>query len=262
MEILSIERYPVSGPDGPRAVLEIERDVTELKQFQAHLVHQEKMAALGTLAAGLAHEIGNPLASLSSELQLLVLDPSGAKEALPVLQDQVRRMGGLLRELVELGQAPSDQMDRFDAMDVVDDVLRLVRHGARERGVELVRVAPDQPVTVCSSRDRLVQVLLNLALNGVDAVASGGRVMLAVRASAKGVRFVVSDDGAGLPPQRDQLFEPFFTTKPVGEGTGLGLFVVDRIVDSLSGTIRAEQGVDRGAVFTVELPDCCCENNK
>lgn len=257
-EILSVERYPVPGPDGPRAVLEIERDVTELKQFQARLVHQEKMAALGTLAAGLAHEIGNPLASLSSELQLLALDSSGAQDALPVLQDQVRRMGGLLRELVELGRTPSDRRERFDAMDVVDDVLRLVRHGARDNHVELVRVDPTEALSMCSSRDRLVQVLLNLALNAVDALEDGGRVTFEVRRSGDDVEFVVSDDGPGLPDQHERLFEPFFTTKSVGQGTGLGLFVVDRIVSSLSGTIRAENGPDGGAVFTITFPDCSC----
>ncbi len=254
-EILSVERYPIPGPDGPRAVLEIERDVTALKQFQAHLVHQEKMAALGTLAAGLAHEIGNPLASLSSELQLLAMNPAGAEEALPVLQDQVRRMGGLLRELVELGRTPSDHRRQLDAMDVVDDVLRLVRHGARDRGVELIRIEPAAPVWICSSRDRLVQVLLNLALNAVDAVEPGGHVTFAVEHVDNAVRFIVSDDGSGLPEATDQLFEPFFTTKPVGQGTGLGLFVADRIVSSLAGTISADDGPDGGAVFTVTFPD-------
>ena len=257
-EILSVERYPVPGPNGPRAVLEIERDVTELKQFQAHLVHQEKMAALGTLAAGLAHEIGNPLASLSSELQLLAMEPEGARKALPILQDQVRRMGGLLRELVDLGRAPADLRERFRATDVVDDVLRLVRHGARDQGVELVKIEPTEPLWICSSRDRLVQVLLNLALNAVDALQVGGCVTFAVQAAGDGLRFVVSDDGPGLPEQREQLFEPFFTTKPVGEGTGLGLFVVDRIVNALSGTVTAENGPDGGAIFTVAFPDCSC----
>jgi len=256
-EILSVERYPVPGPDGSTALLEIERDVTASKQLQAHLVHQEKMAALGTLAAGLAHEIGNPLASLSSELELLEMEPDSVGEALPVLRDQARRMGVLVRELVDLGRAPPDQRARFDAAEVLDDVARLLRHSARERGVSLSVEAAD--VTVCSNRDRLVQVLLNLGLNAVDASPEAGTVRIRCEGDGERAVFRVFDDGDGLPDDTSALFEPFFTTKAVGQGTGLGLFVVDRLVTALGGTITAENHETGGAVFAVELPDCACE---
>jgi signal transduction histidine kinase len=252
-EILSVERYPVPGPDGPTALLEIERDVTASKQLQAHLVHQEKMAALGTLAAGLAHEIGNPLASLSSELELLALEPDGVGDALPVLRDQVRRMGVLVRELVDLGRAPSDRRARIEAPELIEDVVRLLRHSAREHGVSLAVDA--EAVTLCSSRDRLVQVLLNLGLNAVDASSQGSTVYLGCRREGARVVFTVADEGEGLPDDTSALFEPFYTTKPVGQGTGLGLFVVDRLVTALGGTIRAETREGGGAAFTVALPD-------
>jgi len=253
VEILAVERYSVPGPDGAPALLEIERDVTALKQFQAHLVHQEKMAALGTLAAGLAHEIGNPLASLSSELQLLALQPDDVETALPVLRDQVRRMGDLVRELVDLGRAPADRRVRLAADEVIDDVLRLVRHSARDRGVTLEKAA-DGDLQLVSSRDRLVQVLLNLALNAVDASPEGGSVRLVCEADEAVVRYRVQDEGDGLPPDPSGLFEPFVTTKPVGEGSGLGLFVVDRLVTALGGEVQARPRCGGGAEFVVELP--------
>ncbi|MEZ4321805.1 MAG: ATP-binding protein [Myxococcota bacterium] len=254
-EILAVERYPVPGPDGP-TLLEIERDVTASKQIQAHLVHQEKMAALGTLAAGLAHEIGNPLACLSSELELLELEPATVSEALPVLRDQARRMGVLLRELVDLGRTPSDQRGRFQASELLDDVARLLRHSARDRRVSL-SVEADE-VVVCSNRDRLVQVLLNLGLNAVDASPEGSTVRIRCRPDGERVVFTVADEGDGLPGDTSALFEPFFTTKPVGQGTGLGLFVVDRLVTALGGRITAENLESGGAVFTVDLPGCAC----
>jgi signal transduction histidine kinase len=255
-EILAVERFPVPGPDGPTALLEIERDITASKQLQAHLVHQEKMAALGTLAAGLAHEIGNPLASLSSELELLAMDPGSVDDALPVLRDQARRMAVLVRELVDLGRAPTDHHARFATKELLADVARLLRHSAREKVVSLS--IEDDGATLCSSRDRLVQVLLNLGLNAVDASPEGGTVEIRARAVGEGVLFTVSDQGHGLPDDTGAMFEPFFTTKPVGKGTGLGLFVVDRLVTALGGTIRADDNDRGGAVFTVELPDCAC----
>jgi signal transduction histidine kinase len=168
-------------------------------------------------------------------------------------------MGVLLRELVDLGRAPSDQRMQFSAGEALDDVARLLRHSAREHGVTLT-CEPDE-VTVCSSRDRVVQILLNLGLNAVDACAEGGSVHISCRADGDRVRFLVSDTGEGLPTDTSALFEPFFTTKPVGKGTGLGLFVVDRLVSSLGGSIWAENRPEGGATFTVDLPDCGCGSN-
>ncbi len=252
-EILQVDRYPIPGPDGPVALLEIERDITRSKQIQARLIHQEKMAALGTLAAGLAHEIGNPLASLSSELELLAMDPEGMEDALPVMQDQVRRMKALLRELVDRGRPPQEDVRRFEVRVLLDDVLRLLRHTARERKVRLETHFPEG-LTAVGSRDRLLQILLNLGLNAIDASPPDATVEMGCTPIEDGVRFWIADRGPGLPDDPSVLFEPFYTTKPVGQGTGLGLFVVHRLVTALRGRIEATNRAGGGARFTVEIP--------
>jgi C4-dicarboxylate-specific signal transduction histidine kinase len=251
--ILAVEAYPLPTGD---AVVEIARDITERTQLQARLMHQEKMASLGTLAAGLAHEIGNPLASMSSELEMLerMWDPDEARASLPVLRDQVRRMSSMLRELVEYGRRPSDEIAAFAARTVLDDVARLLRHDPRSRGVTVhIDDAATRPVH--SSRDRLLQVLVNLGLNALDALDGTGTLTLSAHDHDGGVRFAVVDDGPGVPAElRTQVFDPFFTTKPPGRGAGLGLFVSERIVQRLGGRLELTDAEPRGAAFSVVLP--------
>lgn len=256
-EVLVVDRYPIGTGDGG-AVVEISRDVTALRTMQSQLVHQEKMASLGTLSAGLAHEIGNPLASMSSELELMerFWDPSEARASVPVLRDQVRRMSVLLRELVEFGRAPSDTLEPVDPDAVLDAVLRLLRHDPRVRGVRLERGPAWTGGAVHTNRDRVVQVLLNLGLNALDAVAGEGQVAFAVAPGEDGgVVFRVEDDGPGVPPDvARRVFDPFFTTKAPGRGTGLGLFVSTRVVEALGGQLRLVETPDPGARFELALP--------
>ena len=258
-EILSVDTYPLPGGE---AVVEISRDVSELKRIQAQLMHQEKMAALGTLAAGMAHEIGNPLASMSSELEVLerMWDPEEARSSLPVLRDQVRRMSKLLRELVEFGRRPVEEAATFDPAVLLHDVARLLRHDPRGEGVEVQVDATEGVEVLCSSRDRLMQVFVNLGINALDALDGSGRVVYRLAAGSPGtVRLEVADDGPGLPDEvARQVFDPFFTTKPPGQGTGLGLFVSERIVESLGGHLELESSSE-GTVFAVTLPDCNCQ---
>ena len=262
-EILAVDVYPLPGDDGQlRGVVEIARDITDLRRLQARLMQQEKLASLGTLAAGLAHEIGNPLASMSSELELLerMWDPEEARASLPVLRDQVRRISGLLRELVDYGRAPVDTNDTVEPGEVVRDVVRLLRHDPRARGVEL-SIASDPDVgCICTNRDRLVQVLVNLGLNALDALEGGGHLRFELgKEPAGGLRIEVVDDGPGVPEDVSrQVFDPFFTTKPPGKGTGLGLFVSERIVLGLGGRLELLQREGQGARFAVLLPSCGC----
>lgn len=264
-EILACETLPLTGQEkSPHAVLVSATDVTEVTRMRTRLAHQEKMAAVGTLAAGLAHEIGNPLASLSSELEMLerAWDPDDARDALPVLRDQIRRMSGLLRELVDFGRPVSDVVASVDVGTLLSDVVRLLGHDPRARGVALEQVLDGDPGELVTSRDRLLQVLLNLGLNALDAVDGEGRVRFSARPDPLGgVRIEVSDTGPGLPDEvAGQAFDPFFTTKAPGVGTGLGLFVSERIVEGLGGRIEL-RSTTRGATFAVILPRAPAESS-
>ena len=262
-EVMSVETIPLFSATGePQAVIELARDVTALKQLQARLAHQEKMSALGVLAAGLAHEIGNPLASMSSELEMLELvwEPDEARASVPVLREQVRRISGLLRELVDFGRAPRDDPHTLDPGAVIDDVLRLLKHDPRSRGVTLRKTVEPGEFSLCTNRDRLVQVLLNLGLNALDAMEGEGDLDFRVVYDPGGeVSLEVQDTGPGMRADvAERIFEPFYTTKPQGQGTGLGLFVSERIVDKLGGRIELRSHEGGGATFAVLLPICSC----
>ena len=235
----------------------VEARTAELQRAHARLAHQEKVAALGTLAAGLAHEIGNPLASMSSELEMLerVWDPDDARSALPVLREQVGRMARLLRELVDLGRPPSQETSAVDARALLDEVARLLRHDPRSKGI-LVTVDGDVLPPVHTQRDGLLQVLVNLGLNALDALSGqqGGRVALSVHGDEQWCIIDVWDNGPGLPPdEAGRVFDPFFTTKAPGQGTGLGLFVSTRIMQQLNGRLE-HLFDDSGTRFRVTLP--------
>lgn len=255
-EILAVECFPVPTHTGPAsAVIQVLRDITEQKRLQAQAAHQEKMVALGQLAAGLAHEIGNPLASMSSELQLMELEGRSHdhSESLEVLRAQVERVTRLLRDLSEL-HGQSQVVEPVRMSEVVDQVLRLLKHDTRSRGVSLQR-SVDPEAEVVGSRDALVQILLNLCINALDALAGRGSLEVSVACEPGTVVLRVSDDGPGVPEGlRERVLEPFFTTKPPGLGTGLGLFVTRRLVRDLGGTIQVGPSAAGGTCVEVGLP--------
>ncbi|MBI5510204.1 MAG: HAMP domain-containing protein [Deltaproteobacteria bacterium] len=258
-EILQVETYPVSRAAGRiESVVEIARVITAEKQGQATLVHHERMAAFGLLAAGVAHEIGNPLAAIQSQLKLAgeVTDPQRIRQTLDVVEKEVVRMSALLRDLVDFTRRRRDELARVSVNDVVTDVVRLLSHDPRARRVQIRKqLAPDLP-GVRAKEDRVVQVLLNLGINALDAMPDGGELGFETAAERGAVVVRVTDSGGGIPQAlQSRLFEPFFTTKGPKRGTGLGLFVSRAIVEGeLAGRLQLEASSDEGTVFVVRLP--------
>ncbi|MGK4008613.1 HAMP domain-containing sensor histidine kinase [Sorangium sp. So ce1036] len=250
-------------------IAEVERYATDLKSAQERLVRSERLASVGRLAAGLAHEIGNPIAAVLGFQELLLaggLTKAEERDFLERMKRETERIHKILRDLLDFARpaargarAPggAGQEPTGSVAEALEDVVSLVAPQKVFRGVELARdVAPDVP-PVPLSHERLVQVLLNLLLNAADAVPrAGGRITVrAARGAGGGARIEVEDNGPGIAEEvRDTLFEPFITTKEVGEGTGLGLAVCRGLVEAAGGSIGVERGADGGARFVVLLP--------
>jgi signal transduction histidine kinase len=227
----------------------------ELQEAQAHLLHQEKMAAFGLLAAGIAHEVGNPLTSISSMVQILQRRESDeyTLHKLGLVSGQLQRIRGTLRELVEFSRPASGTRTRVALGDILEEALGIAKYYKRTRGRI---VAPELPADLPSLqgvRDQLVQVFLNLVLNAIDATAHDGRIELAVRRCHGAIEVTIRDNGHGIAPEHaSRLFQPYFTTKK--HGTGLGLFVTRQMLTEHGGTVEFESGPGSGTTFRVRLP--------
>ncbi len=245
-----------------RKVDALERATDELKRAQGTLVRSERLASVGRLAAGLAHEIGNPISAMMGLQDLLLaggLDADEQRDFLERMKRETERIHRVLRQLLDFARpgARSDDADAAPAgcvADAVDDACALVRPQKIFRDVQLdTEVEPGLPL-VAMSREQLVQVLLNLLMNAGDASGGRGRVLVRAVRHAEVVRIEVQDDGPGIRVDiRDRLFEPFVTTKDVGTGTGLGLAVCRGLVEAAGGSINVEHP-DIGARFVIDLP--------
>jgi len=241
---------------------EVEQATLRLREAQDRLIRSERLASVGRLAAGLAHEVGNPIAALLGFEDLLLeggLDAAEQRDFLQRMRKETERINGILRDLLQFARPGEPQpmlgVAHGDIACAVTDTLALVAPQKAMRDVELdIDIALELP-SVALSDEQLVQLVLNLVLNAVDALAGGGRVRIAARLSAVGVELSVEDDGPGVAASvRDRLFEPFVTTKEVGKGTGLGLAVCRGLVEAVGGSIALDLDFSAGARFVVQLP--------
>lgn len=222
----------------------------ELTRAQDALVRSERLASVGRLAAGLAHELGNPLAAVRGYVEILGggdLEPVQAEELIQRAQVEVERMHGLLRNLLDFARAEAPQIAHVDLGEVMAEAALTVRHQPAFRGVRLeVEAGPDAAIQADAAR--LHQVLVNLLLNAGEAGAR--TVHLWARRDGEGVVLACEDDGAGIAPEvLPRIFDPFFTTRPPGKGTGLGLAISQRLVEQLGGRIEVDSRPGHGATF-------------
>ncbi|MFO0742497.1 MAG: ATP-binding protein [Labilithrix sp.] len=253
-EVERISMTPKSARD--RFEIEVGRDVTDAKNLEAQVRHQEKMASLGVLTAGFAHDLGNPLASLSTELELLEgEDDVGAfREALGVLRRHVTRMSRTLREMVDFARRRRDEVTSVSIAAAVEDSARLVCRDARWSRVALVVDVPPDVPHVWMVEDHLVLVLVNLMLNAADAMPDGGTLRVTARGDGDTALLSVSDTGYGMTEDvRARAKAPLFTTKGM-RGTGLGLAVCDRTVRAIGGTLDVESAPGKGTDVRIRLP--------
>jgi two-component system, NtrC family, sensor histidine kinase HydH len=249
---------PVRQPDGQVYLLELVADVTEQARLRERLSEAERLAAAGELAAGVAHEIRNPLAAIVNATTLLdareLLTSEERTSTLDAVRKEARRLNRILSDFLIFARPREPKLLPGDIREVVEHVAALIRDDpARARLVELVtRVDAGLPL-VAFDPDQLTQVLLNVALNGIEAMGGRGRLSLEVARSNGEVVIAVADTGRGIPlEERGRVFEPFFSKKP--GGTGLGLTIARRIVDAHGGHIDLESTPGQGTRFSIALP--------
>lgn len=242
--------------DGERGWVLLAEDHTEQRALEAQVVHQERLAGVGRLSAGVAHEIGNPLTGILMLARRLARDATteDVREDAASIAHEAERIHGIVQALVGFSRKDTDTSALADLARVVDDALGLVRLARREHTV-VWSVECERPLWVQGDASRLAQVLVNLLSNAAEASPAGAAIEVRAARVAGAVEVAVVDHGAGVPPAlRTQIFEPFFTTKPHGRGTGLGLAIAYGLVEAHGGTLRLEDTPGGGATFVVRLP--------
>jgi PAS domain S-box-containing protein len=236
----------------------IVRDVTEIKRLRRQISHAEKLSVVGQLAAGIAHEVGNPLTSISSLVQIIQMTTNDnfAKEKLELVKNQINRIAKTIRELVDFSRPSNYEVKLTDLNKVIQDALNIVRYGKKSKDIDFVLELDSALPRITLVQDQIIQVFINLLLNAVDAMeGKPGEIKILSRLNNQNIQVMVIDKGKGISDEiKNKIFEPFFTTKKVGEGTGLGLWVSYGIVKNFAGEIDVESDVGVGSTFIVTLP--------
>ena len=239
------------------------------KKLEHKLITTERLASLGTLAAGVAHEINNPLAIISESIgwiETLLKKPEceniSNKEnfikTIDKIKKSVERAKKITHQLLGYSRKIDYVAKEFDLTELINEILQLTGNEAKIRDIELtMKINLDDTLVWCDP-SQLRQVLINLVTNGIQAVVSKGRLIITVTGDKDDVNISVTDTGPGIPKENfERIFEPFFTTKPPSEGTGLGLSVSKNIIENLGGKIEVESILGVSTTFNVKIPRFC-----
>ena len=252
-------RYGMLHQEAKLREVEVDRvkDSTEVKRLQAQVDQSEKLAVIGQLAAGVAHEIGNPLTSISALVQIMQRRSKDEfiSEQLSIVKENIDRISRIVRELVDFSRPPSYEVQLHDISDVIRTAVGIVKYDKRVKkvkfetdlksGLPVVEIAPDQ----------ILQVFVNILINALDAMEGNGILKVKSYYDDDFVYVDVEDNGCGMDAKVvDQIFDPFFTTKEVGKGTGLGLSVSYGIIHKFNGKIKVSSVPNIGSIFTIILP--------
>jgi PAS domain S-box-containing protein len=245
---------PITTAEGP-FVLAAVVDLTALKAMQAEMVRTQRLAALGEMAATIAHEVKNPLAAISGPLQILSDDLKSGdphKELMMEILGQVKRLDGTVRSLLSFAKPTTPRKQPIPIREFLERVARLALEHELGRDVRFIHEGPAD-LAVSADPVLLEQVLWNLYLNAAESMKGKGEIRISSRATADGVELTVGDSGSGIPPELlDKLFRPFVTTKTTG--TGLGLALCRKIVEAHRGTIGIASQPGQGTTVTLRLP--------
>ena len=232
-------------------------DITDFKSMQEQLRKTERIAELGTLASGMAHEIGTPMNVILGRAEYLFQRTAdeGMKKGLATIVTQIERITKVMNQLLVFARRKQPDRQVVDLGEIVEDSLEMFQERMTHNRITVEKGIEGNLQSIYADRDQLVQVLINLVTNSLHAMPEGGRLRLSLAREGSHVCLGVSDTGHGIPEEiRSKVFEPFFTTKDFGKGTGLGLTVVKGIVEEHGGTITVESVVDKGTTFWIRLP--------
>ncbi len=281
--VLWINAYPVQDTGGnPAGFVEYVTDITQqkkleaelktytehleeivqertrkLKEAQVQIVHQEKMAALGQMAAGIAHEINNPLSALSSLVRTLEVDLQKiySDGKIKLMKEQINRISKIVRELMESARPLSSRSSLTHINQVIQSALGISSYDRRLKGIHAITCLDNEIPALKLDGDQLLQVFMNIILNAAYAMDGKGTITVTSKLGNASVVVQFEDTGPGIPDNLlSRVFEPFFTTKDVGKGMGLGLSVSHGIMQNMGGVIRASNQKEGGSVFIVEIP--------
>ncbi|MCI0707986.1 MAG: PAS domain S-box protein [Ignavibacteriae bacterium] len=234
------------------------RDITEQKMLEQQLVQSQKMESIGTLAAGIAHEVGNPLTSISSLVQVIQRTTSDdfAKEKLELIKNQVGRISRTIRDLVDFSRPSTHTVRSTDVNQVVRDALNIVKYGKKVREITFHETMGENLPLLMIVPDQLTQVFINILINAVDALqGKPGSIWIQTALDTNNIEIAIRDSGTGISREdKEKIFDPFFTTKEIGKGSGLGLWVSYGIVKNFGGDILVESEPGTGSTFKVLLP--------
>lgn len=255
-KIFNAQSYYLESKGVSPAVLILFEDITELKTTQRQLLQSGKMAALGQLSAGIAHEIRTPLGIIRNSSYLLkkVSDNPKAKESIETIEKATTRANGIIDNLLNFSRISDYHCKPIVLYDFIDDLVKLHLKTFEQRKIAF-NLEIDPTLNAVLPLEPLKHILINLITNALDAVQDQGHITLRVIEHTVNLEFEVRDNGEGIDEAHQSLiFDPFFTTKPQGKGTGLGLYIVYNEIDKLGGTISVTSKKHQGTTFTVTLP--------
>lgn len=249
---------PLKDGDETIGVVVIVEDITEFKRLLDQTIQSEKLAEVGRLTAGIAHEINNPLAMVAYATELLKREKplsNFQEEMLEKIEMEVERLKSLTGGLLSFSSNRQTQSRLVNLNDLITEVLKLLRFELQRKSIQLDTEFSEIPV-INADPNKLKQVVINLVMNAVHAMQGQGRIVLRTVLNFSGmIELQIEDDGPGIAPElQEQIFAPFFTTKPEGEGTGLGLYICQNIINGHGGSITLESKPEMGTIFHVCLP--------
>ena len=249
---------PLKDGDETIGVVVIVEDITEFKRLLDQTIQSEKLAEVGRLTAGIAHEINNPLAMVAYATELLKREEplsTFQEEMLEKIEMEVERLKSLTGGLLSFSSNRETQNRLVNLNDLIAEVLKLLRFELQRKAIQLDTEFTEIPV-INADPNKLKQVVINLVMNAVHAMQGQGRIVLRTALNLNGMlELQIEDDGPGIASElQEKIFAPFFTTKPEGEGTGLGLYICQNIINGYGGTITLESKPQMGTIFHVHLP--------